>query len=425
MSLRADLLVSNIGELATLARGPIPRTGRSLEDLSVRRDAALAARDGRIVWIGRSSQARERVRLARGGIRIDARGGVAIPGLVDAHSHAVFAGDRSFELPWKVRGASYAEIARRGGGILATVRATRRASDEEIVRSSAMRLAEMTLGGATTIEVKSGYALDHAGELRLLRLIGWIARSAGLDLVPTYLGAHAIPPKHRRRPEGYVDEIVRRTLPAVANEHLARFCDVFCEPGYFSVAQSERILRAALALGLGIKIHADEFVWSGGARLAARLHARSVEHLLAARAADYRALVRAGVSAVLLPTTPFATLHPGSSPGRELVNAGAAVALGSDCSPNSWITSMSLVLAHAVHDARLTPNEAISAATVNAAHAIDADDRAGVIAVGRRADFLLYDLPSIDSIPYRVGSFPTVVSRQGIPVSPPRIEPHI
>ena len=292
--IRADLLVRHIGELATLERGPIPgpaapsrssRFGRTPRS-PWRADGSLGSAVDRDV--GRS------VRLRRGGELLDAEGGSVVPGFVDAHTHLLFAGERSFELPLKIRGMSYAEIARRGGGIFSTVRATRAASDEELLRASSDRLQRMVALGSTTVEVKSGYALDHAGELRLLRLIAKLGRRCGVDLVPTYLGAHAVPPRWTRDPDGYVREIVGRTLPEVARERLARFCDVFCEPGFFTVAQSERILRAAAELGLGLKVHADEFVWSGGAALAARLGARSVEHLLSARKSDFPRLARPG-----------------------------------------------------------------------------------------------------------------------------------
>jgi imidazolonepropionase len=236
--------------------------------------------------------------------------------------------------------------------------------------------------------------------------------------VPTYLGAHAVAPEYRDRPDDYVDRIVRRTLPAVAREGLARFCDVFCEPGFFTVAQSERILRAALALGMEVKVHAEEFVLSGGAELAARLRARSAEHLLEATPADRTRLAESGVTAVLLPVTAFASSSARRSPGREMVDAGVPVALGTDCSPNSWVTSMPLVLAHAVHGGRLTPAEALTAATVNAAHASGLED-AGRIVPGFPADFSVFDLPSSDHLGYRFDAIPTLVYRQGKSISPP------
>jgi len=333
--IRADTIVTDIGELATLARGPVPRIGKAADDLGVLTDAALAVAEGRFAWVGRERTLSTAVRLRPGGRRLSAGGGVVVPGFVDAHTHVLFAGDRAFELPLKVRGMGYAEIARAGGGLFATVRATRKATDEALLAATAARLLRMGSWGTASVEVKSGYALTVEGELRLLRLIPRLARRTGLRLVPTFLGAHAVAPEYRTRPDAYVDLLVKDALPRVAKQGLARFCDVFCEPGFFSVRQSERLLRAALALGLGVKIHAEEFILSGGARLASRLHAVSADHLLAARAEDRELLAKSGVTAVLLPITAL-TASPGvRSPGREMVDAGVPVALGTDCSPNS------------------------------------------------------------------------------------------
>jgi len=416
----ADLVVSDIGELATLAVGPVPRVGAAAEELGLLSDAAVAVADGRVVWVGRGRALRGAVRLRPRGRRVSAGGGVVVPGFVDAHTHAIFAGNRAFELPLKVRGAGYAEIARAGGGIYATVRATRSAPEATLLAETAARLERMASWGTTSVEVKSGYALTVAGELRLLRLVPRLAARTGLRLVPTFLGAHAVAPEYRERPDAYVDLLVRDALPRVAAEGLARFCDVFCEPGFFSVAQSERLLSAALALGLGVKIHAEEFVLSGGARLAARLHARSADHLLAARSADRVALAKSGVTAVLLPITAV-TASPGvRSPGREMVDAGVPVALGSDCSPNSWVEAMPVVLAHAVHAARLSPAEALTAATVNAAHASGLED-AGTVEVGRPADFAVYPVRSVDQLGYRFDVVPALVFRQGNRFSPPTL----
>ena len=420
----ADLVVTDLAEVATLRAGPIPRVGAAMRELDRIPRGAIAVDRGRFVWVGPERSLARSVRLRKGGRRVDGHGGTAVPGFVDAHTHVLFAGDRAFELPLKVDGASYAEIARRGGGIYATVGATRRADDAELIAGSAARLSRMASGGTTAVEVKTGYALDHEGELRLLRLIPRLAEVTGLRLVPTYLGAHAIAPEYRSRPDAYVDRIVRKTLPEVARARLAQFCDVFCEPGFFSRAQSERILRAALALGLEVKVHADEFVLSGGARLAAKLRARSADHLLAAAAGDRRRLARAGVTAVLLPLTAFTSSPARSSPGREMVDAGVAVALGTDCSPNSWVESMPLVLAHAVHGARLTPAEALTAATVNAAHASALGD-AGRILPGLPADFSVFDLPSSDHLGYRFDAIPALVYRQGISISPPTLRQRI
>ena len=395
----ADLVVSDIGELATLAVGPVPRVGAAVEELGLLTDAALAVADGRVAWVGRERTLRREVRLRSRGQRLSAAGGVVVPGFVDAHTHAVFAGDRAFELPLKVRGAGYAEIARAGGGIYATVRATRSATDATVLAETAARLRRMARWGTTSVEVKSGYALNVAGELRLLRLVRRLAGRTGLRLVATFLGAHAVAPEYRARPDAYVDLLVREALPRVAAGRLARFCDVFCEPGFFSVAQSERLLSAALALGLGVKVHAEEFVLSGG---------------------DRAALAKSGVTAVLLPITAL-TASPGvRCPGREMVDAGVPVALGSDCSPNSWVEAMPVVLAHAVHAARLSPAEALTAATVNAAHASGLED-AGTVEVGRPADFAVYPVRSVDQIGYRFDAVPAVVFRQGNRISPPTL----
>jgi imidazolonepropionase len=415
--IRADLIVHEIAEVATLARGPVPRTGAGLRELSLVHDAAIAVVDGRIAWVGQERRRGRAVRLKSGGSTVSADGGVVVPGFVDAHTHALFAGDRAFELPLKVSGASYTAIARRGGGMYSTVRATRAASDPLLLRETAGRLGRMRASGSTTIEVKSGYALNVEGELRLLRLIPRLARTLAITLVPTFLGAHAVPPEYRGRPDAYIDVLIRRALPGIARYRLARFCDVFCEPGFFSVRQSERLLRAALALGLGVKIHAEEFVLSGGARLAARLHATSAEHLLAATTDDRERLAASGVTAVLLPVTAYSASSLRRSPGREMIDAGVPVALGTDCSPNTWVESMPLVLAHAVHGGRLTPAEALSAATVNSAHAVGLDG-AGRLVRGAPADFAIFSARSTDQLGYRFDAIPTRVYRQGICVSP-------
>ncbi|HXQ48875.1 MAG TPA: imidazolonepropionase [Thermoplasmata archaeon] len=414
--IRADLLVTGVGEAATLARGPVPRVRAAAEELSRIPRAAVAVANGRFVYVGPERGVSGKVRLRRGGVRYDAGGGTLVPGFVDAHTHVLFAGDRAFELGLKARGLDYAEIARLGGGILSTVRATRKASRGQLLTETSERLRAMARAGSTSIEVKTGYSLTPRGEVELLRLIPRLAERTGLRLVPTFLGAHAVPPEYRGRADSYVDRLIREALPVVARQRLARFVDVFCEPGFFSVRTSERLLRAAHSLGFETKVHADEFVRSGGARLAARRGARSAEHLLAANGDDYRALAHAGVTAVVLPATALGSSPGRRSPARELVDAGVAVALGTDCSPNSWIESMPLAISLAVHGGRLSPAEALTAATVNAAHAIGLGD-AGTVEVGRPADFSVFPVPSADQLGYRFDVRPNVVFRQGIAIS--------
>ena len=415
---RADLVITGIGELATLAPGPVPRVGAAARELGRIPRATVAVDRGRFVYAGPEARWRRAVELRHGGVQWDAGGGSVVPGFVDPHTHVLFAGDRAEEIRLKIEGISYGEIARRGGGLFQTVRATRRASSALLLQSAEARLRRMAAMGTTTCEVKSGYALTPAGERRLLSLVPRLAQRTGLRIVPTFLGAHAVPPEFSERPDDYVNALISEALPRIARQHLADFCDVFCEPGFFTVEQSERLLLAARAHGLGLKIHADEFVRSGGAALAARLRCRTADHLLEASEEDRQALAAAGVTAVLLPITPFASLASRASPGREMMDAGVPVALGTDLSPNSWVESMPLVISHGVYGARLTPAEALTAATVNAAHAIGIEDEAGMIAPGRPADFVVFDVPSADHIPYRLGIIPARVYRRGRRIPP-------
>lgn len=411
--IHAERLFVGIRELGTMAGADGPRHGSAAGALGRVSDAALAVAGGRVAWIGPRRRARREVRLRGGAAPVDLGGSCVLPGFVDAHTHTLFAGDRAGELPLKLAGRRYTEIAASGGGLFSTVRATRAADAPSLRRAALGRLRGMLRSGTTSAEVKSGYALTVRGELRLLGLVPGLARRSGVRLVPTFLGAHAVPPEFAGRADAYIDLLIARALPVIARRRLARFCDVFCEPGFFTVAQSERLLRAALAFGLGVKVHADEFVASGGAGLAARLGARSADHLLAVRPEDHAALAAAGVVAVLLPITPFASLAATASPGRALVDAGVPVALGTDLSPNAWTESMGIVLSHAVYDARLTPAEALVAATVNAAHASGLEDVAGQLAPGRPADFLTFETASLEEVPYRIGAVPTGVYRQG------------
>ena len=404
---RADLILRGFSEIATL-EGPSPRRGPAMENLSRVERGALASDHGRITWVGPERSLPRAVTRRSRCRELSFEGCVALPGLVDAHTHAIFAGSRADELRPKVQGMSYAEIARGGGGLFQTVRETRKASRGRLLAESAARLARMRDWGTTTVEVKSGYALETAGELRLLELLPLLARRVRMNLVPTFLGAHAFPPGVRGGHEAYLRTLTERMIPEVARRRLARFCDVFCDPGFFSRAQARRVLRAGLAHGLAPKIHADELANLGGSRLAAELPAVSADHLLRSDARDREALARAGVIGVVLPTTPFASLLPTRSPGRELVDAGVAVALGSDLSPNSWVESYPQVISHAVYSARLTPAEALSAATVNAAAALRLGESAGQLAPGRPLDLAVFPLARVEEIPYRFGTSPPV-----------------
>jgi imidazolonepropionase len=405
-SVRADLLLEGFAEVATLAGPPGPRRGAGLSEVGRIEDAAIALEGGRIAWVGPRRRLRREVRLRTGARRRSFPGALAVPGFVDAHTHVLFAGSRETEVGRKLRGESYLEIAASGGGLFRTVRDTRAARPAALFAQARGRLERMRSWGTTSAEVKSGYGLALASELTLLRLVPRLARATGMTLVPTFLGAHAYPPEMARDHERYLRLLTEGMIPAVARARLARFCDVFCEPGFFSAPESARVLRAGLAHGLGAKVHADEFSDTGGAELAARVRAVSADHLLCSSPRGRAALGKAGVIPVLLPLTPLSSLAGSRSLGREMADEGLAVALGTDLSPNSWVESMPMVLAHAVHTARLTPEEALVAATVNAAYASGLGEEVGQLAAGRRADLAIFELPGVEHLAYRWGTTP-------------------
>lgn len=415
---KADLIVDGLSEIATFQGPPGPRTGRAMEEIGRVEHGALASRRGRLVWVGPSRRLSREVRLLPGARRLEYPGCVALPGLVDAHTHVLFAGSREDELLRKVRGESYGEIAASGGGLFRTVRETRAASGRALRRETLARLRSMLRWGTTTAEVKSGYDLTYEGELRLLRLVPGLARESGIRLVPTFLGAHAVPPGFPGGRRGYLRLLTERMIPAVSRRRLAGFCDVFCDEGFFTRAEAKRILLAGKAWGLRPRIHADEFAALGGARLAAELSAASADHLLTTPPQDREALSRAGVPGVILPLTPMASFSSSRSPGRELVDAGVAVALGSDLSPNSWVESFPQAIAHAVLSARLTPAEALTAATVNAAHALGLSSEAGRLESGRALDLAVFPVSRVEQLPYRFGAtLPRAVFKDGRPLT--------
>jgi imidazolonepropionase len=385
----ADLTIRRIGVVATLA-GPSPRTGAAMRDLGLRRDAAIAVTQGRIAWVGPEADFGSAVSLRAGGEEIDAKGTAVVPGFVDAHTHLAFAGDRDDEIRQRLAGASYQEIAAAGGGILRTVAATRDASVEELARLVAARLDEMLLCGTTTAEVKSGYGLETGAEIRSLEAIQQAAARHTVRVVPTFLGAHEVPPEHRGDRARYVDRLVLEMIPTVAARGLAAFADVFCEQGVFSVEESRRILLAARERGMKLRIHADELAATGGAELAGELGARSADHLVHVSPAGMRALADSGCVATLLPTAAFYLRLGRFAPARELIAAGAAIALASDVNPGGGLSpSLPYAMALACFGMGLSLEEALSAVTVNAACSLDLSDEIGSIEVGKRADLVL------------------------------------
>lgn len=403
MEPEVDLLVINAGELVTMAGGP--RRGSAMKDVQAIAGGALAAHKGRIVDVGTTAAVLARVQTGPATRIIDARGRAVIPGFVDAHTHLCFAGDRAEEFAMRLRGASYQEIAAAGGGILATVSATREASPAALVEQGLKWLDALALTGTTTVEVKSGYGLTTEAELKQLRAIRDMGRLHWLDLVPTFMGAHEVPPEYRDRPDAYVDLLVEEMLPAVAaTPGLAQFCDVFTEQGVFSVAQSRRILTRARELGFRLKVHADELTQLGGAELAAELGAISADHLLFASDQGLAAMAQAGTVAVCLPGTAFSLMTVPYANARRMIDLGATVALATDFNPGSCpLYAMPFVFTLACMQMKLDPSEALAAATINGAAAIGMADRVGSLEVGKQADVVILDLPSHRHIPYRMG----------------------
>ncbi len=362
----------------------------------IHEDAALAVADGEVAAVGPTDAVTREYPPENASESIDATGKTVLPGFVDPHTHALFAGDRSDEFAAKLRGKSYQDILAEGGGILRTVRAVREASDEDLVSNLLAHLDVMLAHGTTTVEVKSGYGLDTETELRMLDAIARADEQHPVDVVPTFMGAHAVPEDVEA--DAYVDRVVDEQLPAVADQGIAAFCDVFCEEGVFTVEQSRRVLEAGLDHGLAPKVHAEEFVRFGGAELAAEVGAASADHLLHASGEDARALAEAGVTPVFLPGTAFALGEDYADP-EPFVAAGAPVALATDFNPNCFSRSMQFAVTLGCVGMGLPPAASVVAATRNAALAIDRSGL-GVVETGAPADLVVVDAPSHVHVPY-------------------------
>jgi imidazolonepropionase len=376
-----------------------------MSDAGVLTDIAVAVSDGRIAALG---AAKDLLPAYGGGEVVDCRGGVLTPGLVDSHTHAVFGKPRYEEHELRAQGHDYMEIAKRGGGIHASVADFRQRSEDELFDLSLARLTHLTAYGTTTVEIKTGYGLSIDDELKALRVIDRLARALSIRVVPTWLGAHEIPLEFRtsdaRRAE-YLELLCERMLPAIQRQGIARFADVFCEPGVFTLEETRRILTASRAAGLGVKIHADELKPHGGAELAAELGATSADHLAAISEAGIEAIAASGVVATLLPGTMFFLGKPKQAPARALIDAGAAVALASDFNPGTSPTvNFPLILTIAVSQLRLTVSEALIGATVNGAAALDLAGEIGQIAPGFAADLALFEVGDYRELPYWYGA---------------------
>lgn len=402
-----DLLIHSANQVLTLA-GDAPRRGASQSELALVSNGAVAISGETIVAVGDTP---DLLALAETRTRkIDARGKIVLPGFVDAHTHVVFAGDRADEFDLRLRGATYLDIQKAGGGIMSTVRATRAASLEELAAQTRGRLDSMLAHGTTTAEVKTGYGLDTPNEIKMLDAIAALDAGHALDLVATFLGAHVVPAEFKGREKAYVDLVVEEMLPAVKSrsKSLAKvFCDVFCDDGAFTLEQTRRILTRAKELGFGLRVHADEFANLGAASLAAELGAASADHLMVTRRDEMRAMAHAGVVAMLLPGTTFGLGKMNFADGRAFVEENVPVALGSDINPGTcWCESMPFILALACRYEKLTPAEAIVAATINAAASLGMAQQVGSIASGKFADILIADVPDYRQLAYRFGANP-------------------
>ena len=405
--MKADLVVHSSEELLTLASPAGPKRGPAMRELSIVERGAVALQGDRIVLVGNTEDV-----LAKAGNAaktIDASGKVVLPGFVDPHTHVIFAGDRASEFELRLQGASYMEIMAAGGGIMNTVRATRAASLDEIVGQSRERLDTMLAHGTTTAEAKTGYGLDTENELKMLKAMRLLDESHPVDLIPTFLGAHAIPAEYEGRTDEYVRVVVEEMMPALeAQGYLGHdpppFCDVFCEDGAFSVEQSRRILQKARELGMGLKIHTDEFKALGGTALAVELGATSADHLACTPDEEIRLLADSETVGVLLPGTPFGLAEDHYAAARKMIDAGVAVALATDLNPGTcYCESMPFIMALACRHMGMTPAEAIVASTINAAHAVGLGHEVGSLEVGKKADLLILDSPDYRHLSYRFG----------------------
>jgi imidazolonepropionase len=397
----ADILIVNAEELLTLAGfSEAPSVGKQMKELGIIRDGAVAVREGKIVAVGKTGDV---TKTYRGENVISAKGKTVLPGFVDPHTHLVFAGSREEEFTQRVEGASYMELLESGGGVLRTVKETRRARVEKLVEEGIERLDIMLAHGTTTTEAKSGYGLTLQDELRILEATKRLNQLHSISLVATFLGAHVVPSEFRGNPEEYLELVTEEMTPKVAHYGLAEFCDVFCERGAFNLDQAKRVLNSAKRCGLKTKIHADQMSNLGGAEIAADVGAVSADHLNHTSASGVKSLVNRGVGAVLLPATNFSLMTHKHADARHMIDSGLPVALGTDFNAGNWILNQQLVIAMACHFMQMTPAEAICAATINAAHAVCRAHEVGSLEVGKRADISILDCPNHRFLGYSFG----------------------
>jgi imidazolonepropionase len=394
-----DLIIRNATELLTLS----PSVGEE-PGLGVVRNGAVGVKGDRIAWVGDTNRVHAEVEVSPRGCEIDASGKVVMPGLIDAHSHLVFAGSREREFEQRIQGLSYLEIAARGGGILSTVEATRKASFDELFSLGKKRLDRMLSKGVTTLEAKSGYGLSVDDELKILRVMKALNEVHPIDIVPTFLGAHTFPKEFKDDRNRYVDLVTQEMIPRVAEEGLAEFCDVFCEEKAFDVRESRKILETGKRYGLKPKIHADQLSPGGGAELAAELGAYSADHLEYVSPTGIERMAERGVVAVLLPGASFFLSMKNYPPAREMIERGVPVSLATDFNPGSSMTeSLPLMMTMGCTLYRMLPREVVQSTTIHAARSMGRDGQIGALEPGKQADLLILDAPNYRYLPYHFG----------------------
>jgi imidazolonepropionase len=395
----SSLAILHASQLVTLAGPKRPRVGRELSELAIIRDGGMLIRDGKIDIVGPSPEIENK---AGGAQVVDARGKIVLPGFVDAHTHLVFAGDRLDDFQRRARGDTYEQIAKAGGGIWSTVEKTRAASEADLLKRAKKHAQWFLRCGTTTVEAKSGYGLTVEDEVKILHVMRQLKQETPLEIIPTFLGAHAVP--RETAPEEYIDLVIKEMLPQIANEELAEFCDVFCERGYFDTDQSRKILSAAKKLGLRLRGHVDQLTNSGGAKLMAELAAATADHLEQTDEQGIAVLKKANVQPVLLPGSVYALGSTRYPRVREMIEAGLAVVLATDFNPGSSPTpSMPMILSLACTQMKMSPAEAITASTINAAYSLGCGDKVGSLEPGKVANFAIFDCEDYRELAYWFG----------------------
>jgi|SRR5690554_1418003 imidazolonepropionase len=399
---RVDLIIYNIKELLTLSGNNIPRTGMAMNDLGIIRNGAIAVEGKRIVAVGESEQI---ITAYTAEEKIDCSEMVVMPGFVDPHTHPVFYHTRENEFEMRIMGKSYVEISRSGGGIRSSIAAVRSASEDELYHLAKKRVKRMISCGTTTLEAKSGYGLSTDSELKMLRVIKRLKESLPVDIVATFLGAHEFPSEYKDNREEYIRILTEEMLPAVAEEKLAEYCDIFTEEHVYTIEESRKILNRAKELGFRIRMHADELKPIGGSELAAEVGAVSADHLGAASPEGIKAMKENGVIPVLLPGTIFSLGLNSYARARDMIDSGLAVALATDYNPGSCnCDSMQFIITLATLQMKMTVAEAITAATINAACSLEMGESVGSLEPGKKADIMIMDMPSYRYLPYHFGS---------------------